>query len=75
MKQRAKVRVSYELLADVLKIKQGNEIIGVVSTNEDQLNSCVRIVLTGKDCYKTPEGGVMMFNNALIGVEEANESQ
>lgn len=49
-KQSNAIHITYEMLADLLGLKDQHSIIGVVSSAEDVVLSKCSIIVTGPDC-------------------------
>lgn len=56
MKQRAIVRVTWELLHDLLRLPEGVEIRGIASNTEDNVSERFRVILQGENLPEVMEG-------------------
>lgn len=59
MKQRAIVRVTWELLHDLLRLPEGVEIRGIASNTEDNVSERFRVILQGENLPMVEEGNPM----------------
>lgn len=74
-KRRSALVVTYELLESLLDLKEGCEIVSVLSNDQDKIYSRFQIILTGEGCSLTNEGEPLVFDNELSGVMSRGSSE
>ena len=58
MKRRGIMKVTYELLEDMLKLDGDHHVVSVQNMPEDSFNDTFSVILSGPTCPEIPEGGV-----------------
>ena len=59
MKRCGVVKVSLELLRELLRLDDRHEVHAVETATEDWVIDCCKIYISGPDCPEVPEGGVI----------------
>ena len=61
MKQRNNLKVTYELLHELLNLRKDVEIIDVISGSTDRRSEIIFVKILSNDCNLTPEGQEIMW--------------
>ena len=65
MKQRNTIVVTHELMHELLGLDLEHEVIGIITTPQDQTYNQFQVIVSGPKCIKVQEGDAMPWNRKL----------